>query len=513
MEDTHFDDTHPIFDLIVIGGGINGAGIAADASGRGLTVGLYEANDFASATSSASSKLIHGGLRYLEHYSFRLVAEALKEREILLKKAPHIITPMRFRLPHRPSLRPAWLIRLGLFFYDHLAKRDQLPASDIVTLSPSVFRPSLKQAFEYSDCWVDDARLVWLNILAAKENGADVENYCVVESAITTTDCWHVTVLNKHTGVRTLHRAKALVNATGPWVSDFLDTTCSISSSRYHTRLVQGSHIVVPKLYDHDEAYILQHSDNRIVFVIPYLDDYSMIGTTDREYHGNPADVTITQDEITYLLDVINQHFLRTLTAEDIVWAFSGVRPLCDDDAQSAQSVSRDYTLELTHQPNTPPLLSIFGGKLTTYRTLSESALKHLAPFFPDMGKPWTANHPLPGGQFHGDLTQFTQHLQQQYPWLPAALTQRYAKQFGTYSDHLLAGCQSMHDMGIAFSPVLFQREVDYMITHEYVKHVDDILWRRTKLGLTITATECAKLNDYIRQHRHFHPTTLSQTG
>lgn len=361
-----------VLDILVIGGGINGAGIAADAAGRGLSVGLFEANDFASATSSASSKLIHGGLRYLEHYEFRLVSEALAEREVLLKKAPHVAQPMRFRLPHRPYLRPAWMIRCGLFLYDNLGKRTTLPASHMVNLAKSgLLKEEMKVGFEYSDCWVDDARLVLLNILAAQENGAEVANYCKVDRAVREQGIWTVTITNQLTGEQFERKAKALVNAAGPWVKQFFDDGLSTPSPR-NIRLIKGSHIVVPKVHDEEQAYILQNKDNRIVFVIPYMGDFSIIGTTDVEYKGDPRNVSIEDDEVDYLVDIVNQHFVKQISADDVVWTYSGVRPLCDDESDSPQAITRDYTLELEQELDQAPLLSIFGGKLTTYRKLGK---------------------------------------------------------------------------------------------------------------------------------------------
>ncbi len=395
---TQFNE-HQVLDIIVVGGGINGAGIAADAAGRGLKVGLYEAQDFASATSSASSKLIHGGLRYLEHYEFRLVSEALAEREVLLKKAPHIVTPMRFRLPHRPFLRPAWMIRAGLFLYDNLGKRTSLPGSKKVALQAgSVMKPEMSVGFEYSDCWVDDARLVILNAMQAKELGSEVINYCRVEKATREHDIWSVTLFDERTQTRFVRKSHALVNATGPWVKQFLDNNIQIDSP-YGIRLIKGSHIIVPKIHDEPQSYILQNEDKRIVFVIPYLGKYSMIGTTDVEYKGDPRQVTISAEERQYLIDIVNKHFAKEIAVSDIVSEFSGVRPLCDDESDSPQAITRDYTLSLDQHGDEAPLLSIFGGKLTTYRKLAESAMKQLAPFFPQMKPSWTAQSALPGGK------------------------------------------------------------------------------------------------------------------
>ena len=498
MDITNNISATPLLDIIVIGGGINGAGIAADAAGRGLNVALYEANDFASATSSASSKLIHGGLRYLEHYEFRLVSEALAEREVLLKKAPHVAEPMRFRLPHRPFLRPAWMIRCGLFLYDNLGKRTTLPASKKINLAQSgLLKPEMKVGFEYSDCWVDDARLVLLNIMAIEENGGEVANYCKVENAVREGDIWRVTMVDQRTGERFERRTKALVNAAGPWVKQFFDNGLETSSPR-NIRLIKGSHIVVPKIHNEEQAYILQNKDNRIVFVIPYLDDFSIIGTTDLEYKGDPRHVAIDETEIDYLLDIVNQHFVDQLGREDVVWTFSGVRPLCDDESNSPQAITRDYTLELEQELDQAPLLSIFGGKLTTYRKLSESAMKHLEPFFPQMGESWTATQALPGGNFSCSRKQLAESLQNRYPWLSDKQALRYVKQFGSYCYKMLADVSCIEDMGIQFADGVYQKEIDYVIAYEHVKTVEDFLWRRTKLGLYLTNEQQLQVKEYI---------------
>lgn len=492
-----------ILDLIVIGGGINGAGIAADAAGRGLSVGLYEANDFASATSSASSKLIHGGLRYLEHYEFRLVSEALAEREVILKKAPHIAQPMRFRLPHRPFLRPAWMIRCGLFLYDNLGKRTTLPASKGVDLAKSgILKPEMKKGFEYSDCWVDDARLVLLNVLAAQENQAEIRNYCRVKSAQREGATWKVTIHDERTGTTFERRAKALVNAAGPWVKKFFDDGLEQTSPR-NIRLIKGSHIVVPRIHNEPQAYILQNQDNRIVFMIPYLDKFSIIGTTDVEYKGDPREVAINDQEIDYLIDIVNQHFVHQLTRDDVVWTYSGVRPLCDDESDSPQAITRDYTLELDAEYDHAPLLSVFGGKLTTYRKLGEAALEKLKPYLPSMGTPWTANHALPGGNFSCLREQLAKQIHNAYPWLPELLLLRYVTQFGTYTWKLLEGAESSDDLGIKFSGAaqgVYQREIDYLIQHEMSVTEEDILWRRTKLGLYLNSEERLTLSHYLKQ-------------
>lgn len=492
--------TCAVLDLIVVGGGINGAGVAADAAGRGLTVGLYEASDFASATSSASSKLIHGGLRYLEHYEFRLVSEALAEREVLLAKAPHIAKPMRFRLPHRPFLRPAWMIRAGLFLYDNLGKRTTLPASHSVNLAASgLLKPEMTKGFEYSDCWVDDARLVILNAMAAEKNGAEVKNYCRVEKATRVDDIWHVTIFDEQTNTRFERKAKALVNAAGPWVKQFFDDSLEEESPR-NIRLVKGSHIVVPRIHNEEQAYILQNKDNRIVFVIPYMEDFSIIGTTDVEYKGDPRKVEISEEEVVYLIDVVNQHFVKQIQRDDVVWTYSGVRPLCDDESDSPQAITRDYTLELEQELDQAPLLSIFGGKLTTYRKLGETAMKMLNPYFSKMGTPWTRNVALPGGDFDYPRVQLVENICNKHAWLSQKTATRYVNQFGTLAWTLLESIASESDMGRIFAEGVYQVEIDYLMQHEFSQKAEDVLWRRTKLGLYLTQEQQAEIAQYIAE-------------
>ncbi|ENM6577979.1 glycerol-3-phosphate dehydrogenase [Vibrio fluvialis] len=503
LSSTRFTENE-VLDIIIVGGGINGAGIAADAAGRGLKVGMYEAQDFAGATSSASSKLIHGGLRYLEHYEFRLVSEALAEREVLLKKAPHIVKPMRFRLPHRPFLRPAWMIRIGLFLYDNLGKRTSLPASKKVALKAGeVMKPEMKIGFEYSDCWVDDARLVILNAIQAQELGSEVMNYCRVEHASRDGDIWTVTLFDERTQQRFVRKSHALVNATGPWVKQFLDESIHVRSP-YGIRLIKGSHIIVPKIHNEEQAYILQNEDQRIVFVIPYLGKYSMIGTTDVEYKGDPRKVAISQEERQYLVDIVNKHFVREISTSDIVSEFSGVRPLCDDESNSPQAITRDYTLSLDQQGEEAPLLSIFGGKLTTYRKLAESAMKHLSPFFPNMKTNWTNETTLPGGEdyVYGNIRN---ELKRQYPFVNDATLDRWLTCYGSRTRKLLADVASIEDLGTQFSDTLFQREVDYLIENEYAYKVDDIFWRRSKLGIDHDSATIEQVSQYLAKCHSSH--------
>ncbi|WP_120994402.1 glycerol-3-phosphate dehydrogenase [Stutzerimonas urumqiensis] len=492
------DNPIQAYDLAVIGGGINGAGIAADAAGRGLSVFLCERDDLASHTSSASSKLVHGGLRYLEHYEFRLVREALAEREVLLRKAPHIVRPMRFVLPHRPHLRPAWMIRAGLFLYDHLGKREQLPGSHGVKFdSASALKPSIKRGFEYSDCWVDDARLVVLNAQAAQEKGANIQTRTACVGAHKDGEGWLVT-LQRADGSRYSIRCRALVNAAGPWVAKLLGEQLR-ERSPYGIRLVQGSHIIVPRLYEGEHAFILQNEDRRIVFAIPYLDRYTMIGTTDREYRGDPAQVAITEAEIDYLLGVVNDHFRYQVRREEILHSFSGVRPLCDDESDNPSAITRDYTLALADGP--APLLSVFGGKLTTYRKLAESAMAQLKPYFPTMGAPWTADAPLPGGEEMGtDVGGLAHALQREVRGLPATLAARWATTYGQRSWRLLGEVRDISGLGECLGADLYAREVDYLCEAEWASEADDVLWRRTKLGLVFNADERTRLERYLAE-------------
>ncbi|WP_068829866.1 glycerol-3-phosphate dehydrogenase [Pseudomonas sp. BMS12] len=488
-----------IYDLAVIGGGINGVGIAADAAGRGLSVFLCERDDLASHTSSASSKLIHGGLRYLEHYEFRLVREALAEREVLLAKAPHIVKPMRFILPHRPHLRPAWMIRAGLFLYDHLGKREKLPGSNGVRFGAgSPLKAEIARGFEYSDCWVDDARLVVLNAMAARERHAHIHTRTRCVSARRSKGLWHLH-LERSDGSLLSIRARALVNAAGPWVAQFLQDDLK-QKSPYGIRLIQGSHIVVPRLHDGEQAYILQNEDQRIVFVIPWLERFSLIGTTDREYQGDPAKVRISDEETDYLLKVVNDHFKQHLQRSDILHSFSGVRPLCDDESDQPSAITRDYTLSLAGAPGEAPLLSVFGGKLTTYRKLAESAMELLAPSFPHLCPAWTDKAPLPGGENMGEREALVDKLIGRFGWLDRELARRWASTYGSRTWHMLDGIQRQSELGEHLGAGLYSREVDYLRREEWAMEAEDILWRRTKLGLFMTTSQQARLRSYLQQ-------------
>lgn len=491
------NDNDAIHDVLIIGGGINGCGIAMDAAGRGLKVLLCEQDDLASATSSRSSKLIHGGLRYLELFQFRLVGKALAERETLLRNAPHIIRPLRFRLPHQPHLRPAWMIRLGLFLYDHLAPRETLPGSHGVRLqADSPLRADISRGFEYSDAWVDDARLVVLVALAAARHGARILPRTACVHAEREGDVWLVTLEDRRTGQRSRHRARALVNAAGPWVSSLLEKTID-TPVRHPLRLVKGSHIVVPRMYPAEHAYILQNEDNRIVFVIPFEDDFSLIGTTDVDYEGDPATAEISEQETRYLLRVVNNHFRQQLRESDVVWSFAGVRALADDTHGKAQAASRDYTLDMAARDGQPPLLSVLGGKLTTYRRLAEQAADQLCDLLQHPSRAWSAEAVLPGGDFPDQPTLIAD-LHKLYPWLPDSLARRFARSYGTLTHELLGDCDSMEGMGRHFGADLYAREVRYLIQHEWALTADDVLWRRSKLGLRIKPSAMAALQDFM---------------
>lgn len=499
---TEPDHTVATVDLLVVGGGVNGAGVAADAAGRGLSVVLCEKADLASATSSSSTKLIHGGLRYLETYQFKLVHESLAEREVLLKSAPHIVWPMRFRLPHHSALRPVWMIRAGLFLYDHLSKRVSLPASKGVRFTEQgPLRAEYRRGFEYSDCWVDDARLVVLNAMQAKKHGATVltRTACTALQIVDNNDAetllWQATLTDTNTGEKTHIRARCVVNASGPWVSN-LGRQLQPENPPDDVRLVKGSHIVVPRLHSGDEAYLLQNADGRVVFVIPYEDDYSLIGTTEQDFKGDPAQAEISREEIDYLLDVTSQYFKKVPGAADIVYQFAGVRPLIDDETDNASKASRDYTLSLVKSP--APMLTVYGGKITTYRRLAESVLKKLQPIFPHMKPQWTANAVLPGGDFTSQQA-LADELATTYPWLEQPLINAWVKRYGRLVYTLLEGVEGVKDLGALFGPGLYECEVRYLRDHEWAHSADDILWRRTKLGLGFSAAEKLALAEYLR--------------
>jgi D-erythritol 1-phosphate dehydrogenase len=487
----------PIYDLLVIGGGVNGTGIARDAAGRGLSVLLAEQDDLAAHTSSWSTKLIHGGLRYLEYYEFRLVAEALREREVLLANAPHIIEPLAFVLPYEAHLRPAWMIRAGLFLYDHLGGKMTLPKSFGVKLAGSRWGagllPQFKRGFVYADARVDDARLVVLNALDAQARGADIRVRTRVTGARREGGLWRAT-LEARDGTKTEVTARAIVNAGGPWVKQVLDSV-SAAPTKENVRHVKGSHIVVPRVHPEEHAYILQNADKRIVFVIPYQEHYSLIGTTDIpvDEYEHPA---ISDDEIDYLLQLVDPYLAKALTRADVVWSYSGVRPLHDDGSANPAAVTRDYVFKIDALDGEPgperaPVLSIFGGKITTYRKLAEAALVHLAPYFPGMKAPWTREVPLPGGDLPGrDRNAFFAGLCRRYPQLPADLLRGLARRHGTRALRVLGDAATMADLGRDFGAGLTSREVDYLMNEEWARDADDVLWRRTKCGLPMTAVQ-----------------------
>ncbi|WP_442579386.1 glycerol-3-phosphate dehydrogenase [Mesorhizobium sp. ASY16-5R] len=490
-------------DLFVIGGGVNGAGIARDAAGRGLSVVLCEKDDLAQGTSSRSGKLVHGGLRYLEYYEFRLVREALIEREVLLASAPHIIWPMRFVLPHSPDDRPAWLVRLGLFLYDHLGGRKRLPGTRTLNLKTAPegapIEPNFTKGFEYSDCWVDDARLVLLNALDAATRGARVLTRTACVSARRDKSVWVIETQDGRTGVKRTFRAKALVNAAGPWVNDVVGRVAGLNATR-NVRLVKGSHIVVPKFWEGRQAYLVQNTDKRVIFINPYENDLALIGTTDIPYSGRPEDVSAEETEIDYLIKVVNRYFKRKLSRRDVVHSFSGVRPLYDDNADNPSAVTRDYIFELDARTGEAPLLSVFGGKITTFRKLSEHALERLKPFFPSMGKNWTAEAPLPGGDIpDADFERFLGALAAEWPWMPLSLLKHFARLYGTRARELVGRAQSVGDLGRPFGPDFYEREAAFLLETEWAETAEDILERRTKHGLHLSAEERAAFEDWCR--------------
>ena len=508
--ETDLDASAPpdVFDLAIIGGGINGCGIARDAAGRGWRVFLCEKNDLGSGTSSASTKLIHGGLRYLEHYEFRLVREALMEREVLWSIAPHIVWPLRFLLPYHKKLRPRWLLRLGLFLYDNIGGRKKLPKTRVVDLTRDAIgeplKAEFKRGFEYSDCWVEDSRLVVLNAMAAAELGATIAPRTRCVSAERRDGLWTVVLRAEDSEQTTTIRARGLVNAAGPWVGDVAQAVMR-SNSRAPVRLVQGSHIVVPKLYDHSGCYIFQNEDKRIFFVIPYEQDFTLIGTTDQDYKDDPALVHATAEEIAYLCRSASDYLRVPVTPDMVVWTYSGVRPLFDESGDSAaQAATRDYVLKLDADGGAPPLLSVFGGKITTYRRLAESALTQLTPHLPPAtgeAEGWTGKTPLPGGDF--PMQGFDATLRAaaaRYPFLSERHLRRLLRAYGTRIHGMLAGMTSLADLGAVFGADLTEAELRYLVCCEWVRTANDALWRRSKLGLRLTQTEVSHVEDALRR-------------
>ena len=489
------------YDVFVIGGGVNGTGIARDAVGRGYSVMLAEMNDLASGTSSAATKLVHGGLRYLEYYEFRLVHEALAEREVLWASAPHIIWPLRFVLPYEKNLRPAWLLRLGLFVYDNLGGRKLLPATKTLDLTRDEAGKPLKSgfrtAFEYSDGWVDDARLVVLNARDAADRGARVVTQTKVTSARREGGMWQIELAGP-TDTETVS-ARMLVNAGGPWVDTVIRETVGRNEA-HHVRLVKGSHIVVRKLFEHDRCYFFQNADGRIFFAIPYEGDFTLIGTTDKDFEGDPRGVQISEEEIDYLLAAANEYFAKPITREQIVWTYSGVRPLFDDGASAAQETTRDYVLKVEGEDSVP-LLNIFGGKLTTHRRLSEQAVDKIEKLIGAKGARWTRTGHLPGGAFPatGFEALVKQH-QTNFPRLDAQMVRRMTRAYGTLMPAVVAGATAMEELGEHFGATLYAREVDYLIAREWARTADDVLWRRSKLGLRVSAEDKARLARYMEE-------------
>jgi glycerol-3-phosphate dehydrogenase len=496
-----------LHDLFVIGGGINGCGIARDAAGRGYSVALAEMNDFASGTSSGATKRIHGGLRYLEHYEFRLVRESLMEREVLWAMAPHIIWPMRFVLPyHKGGIRPAWLIRLGLFLYDHLGGRKLLPPTATLDMRTDPAGKPLKalftKAFEYSDGWVDDARMVVLNARDASDRGALIMPRTKVVSARRENGLWTIETVDTLSGRSSTHQARMLVNAAGPWVDHVIRAAFGENEAR-HVRLVQGSHIIVRKKFEGPKAYFFQNPDNRIIFAIPYETDFTLIGTTDRDYTGDPKDVRISEEETSYLCNAASEYFKEPVKPEDIVWTYSAVRPLFDDGASKAQEATRDYVLKLEGkdgtEANAAPLLNVFGGKLTTYRRLSEHALEKIGEAIGIKGRPWTAKSHLPGGDFpvQGYEAEVGK-LKAAYPFLADSHARRLIRRYGTRANVLLGKAASSADLGRHFGSDLYEAEVRYLMQNEWAFTAEDVLWRRTKAGLHMTTEQMQTLEEYI---------------
>ena len=489
-----------LVDLFVIGGSINGAGIARDAAGRGLSVVLCEKDDLAQGTSSRSGKLVHGGLRYLEYYEFRLVREALIEREVLLNAAPHIIWPMRFVLPHSPTDRPAWLVRLGLFLYDHLGGRKKLPGTRTLDLrrdpQGAPILDQYKRGFEYSDCWVDDARLVVLNALDAAEKGALVLTRTACTSARRENGAWTVETTDQNGETRAF-RVRCIVNAAGPWVTDIVTRVAGSNSSR-NVRLVKGSHIIVPKFWAGDHAYLVQNHDKRVIFINPYEGDKALIGTTDVAYEGRAEEVQATEAEIDYLIAAVNRYFKEKLRRTDVVHHFSGVRPLFDDGKGNPSAVTRDYVFDLDETDNVP-LLNVFGGKITTFRELAERGLHRLKAIFPQMGPDWTATATLPGGEMpNADYESFVNDLRVAYPWMPRSLLRHYSRHYGARTRDLVDAATGLDGLGQHFGGDLYEAEARYLIAREWAQTAEDILSRRTKHNLHLSPEQQAAFTAWL---------------
>ncbi len=498
--------TGKVYDLFVVGGGINGCGIARDAVGRGYSVFLAEMNDFASGTSRAATKLIHGGLRYLEHYEFRLVRESLMEREVLWANAPHIIWPLRFVLPHHKGLRPAWLLRVGLFIYDHLGGRKLLPPTRTIDMTTHAAGKPLKRlfsrGFEYSDCWVDDARMVVLNAQDAAARGATLRSRTRVQSARRDGGKWRITIIDSLTGKSEDIQARMLVNAAGPWVDEVIGKAFG-SNNANNVRLVQGSHIIVPKIFEHDRCYIFQNADNRIIFAIPYERDFTLIGTTDQDYEGDPAKVEISTQEISYLCNAASEYFAKPIVPEQIVWTYSGVRPLFNDGASKAQEATRDYVLKVEGSASEGAVLNIFGGKITTYRRLAEHVMEKVEGVLGKKSPAWTRVAALPGGDFaatafDGEVAR----LRKSYTFLEKRFATRLVRLYGTRSHAIMGDARSMQDLGKQFGPELTEAEVNYLMANEWALTAEDVLWRRTKAGLLTSKRESEALDQFMSNAR-----------
>ena len=492
------------FDIVIIGGGINGCGIARDAAGRGLKVLVCEKNDLGSATSSSSTKLIHGGLRYLENFQFRLVKEALREREILLNLAPHIISEMRFILPHQRNLRPSWFIRIGLFLYDNLGSREFLNKSKLVDLTNHIAGNALKQnytkGFEYSDCWVDDSRLVILNAQDAHLNGARVLPRTSCLNATPRKGNWNLTLRDEDNKTSFEIKSRAIINATGPWSLDFLSKVVSVTKPN-GLRLVRGSHIIVPKQFDHDRAYIFQNTDKRIVFAIPYEQHYTLIGTTDVEHQTGPDNVQVSREEIQYLCDSVNVYFETRVHLTDVIHSYSGVRPLLYDKTTIAQNTTRDYSIELELHDEAP-LLNVFGGKLTTYRKLAESALEKLNSLLTITRGSWTNTVPLPGGAFKPcEFNDRKHEIYTSKTWLERSIIDRLFSSYGTNAEKILHKINNFQEMGQYFGAGLYECEINYLRRFEWARSADDILWRRSKLGLVFSKNEYGNLEKWLENN------------
>ena len=490
-------------DLFVIGGGINGCGIARDAAGRGYSVFLAEMNDLGSGTSSASTKLVHGGLRYLEYYEFRLVREALMEREVLWRNAPHIIRPMRFVLPMQKGLRPAWLVRLGLFLYDHLGGRKLLPPTRTLDLrndpAGMPLKPGFRRAFEYSDCWVNDARLVVLNARDAAERGAEIRTRAKVVNARVEEGLWVIGIRDVNSNELSQVRARMLVNAAGPWVDEVIVGALGRNSGR-HVRLVKGSHIVIPRKFEDPRAFFFQNADGRIIFAIPYEEDFTLIGTTDLDFTGDPGTADISTEETDYLCSAASEYFSEAVRPDEIVWTFSGVRPLFDDGASKAQEATRDYVLKID-QSSGAPMLNVFGGKITTFRRLAEAALADIGKVIGARGMPWTAQVPLPGGDFGPfEFDGLVADLMRDYPFLEARHRRRLARLYGTSAREILGSTAKTADLGRSFGADLYEAELRFLAAREWARTGEDVLWRRTKLGLRLSRDEANAVDAFMRE-------------